>query len=140
MDCLRSATATCTCRRFMGFDLLDGLSLGDGSAALHAAVGALAAVLGEITDEAVHGAEVGGLIKSAALTALAHQTRMAQTREMERERGGSQIELLTDGPHRQALRPRLHQQAVDGEAALVGQGPQGADSSIRFHISSIIEI
>src|ERR1700733_10424182 len=127
MDWPRSATATCTCRRFTGFLLGSGLGCrrtGD------ATVGALAAVLREVTDEPVHGAEVGGLEQGAALAPLTNQARMAQTGEMERERGRSEIQLLADGAHGEALRPRLHQQAVDGEAALVGQGAQGTDGGL----------
>src|SRR5689334_15155657 len=107
MDLPRSATATCTCRRFMGLLLAFGRDRRD------AAVRALAAVLGEITEQSVHGAVVGGLVEGAAVAPRGDEPGMAQARQVEGECGGRELEFVTDGAHRQALGPRLHQQAVD---------------------------
>src|SRR5215469_10588990 len=102
MDLARSATATCTCRRFMLHLLRRGCAAGD------TAVGALAAVLGQVTDQAVHGLEVRRLVERAAVAARAHEAGVLEPGQMERERGRGEPELLPDGPHRQARGPGLH--------------------------------
>ncbi|MNC89672.1 hypothetical protein D3C83_56440 [compost metagenome] len=59
---------------------------------------------------------------------------------MKRKRRRRQLELPRDRPRRKAFRPRGNQQAVDVEARLLRQRPEGLYHAIYFHISNNMEI
>src|SRR5579871_1960016 len=106
MDWPRSATATCTCSLFMRAFLLNwlgGLGLTLGGTTGDAAVRALAAVLGEIAQEGVHGSVVGHLVQGPAVTAGCHQTGVPQGGQVEGQGRRREVEALGDGSHRHAL-------------------------------------
>src|SRR5512134_373514 len=101
MLCSRSRTLTWTCSRFTG--------------------GSLAAVLGEETDERVHGRVVGVVDDEAALLATLREPGAGQAGEMERKRRGRQPQLLADRARGESFRARLHEQPKNREPRFLRQ-------------------
>src|ERR1700694_2895965 len=99
MLCFRSCTATCTWKRFMALSFRGNRRGSAGAAA--------AAVLGQVADQLVHVLEVGAVDDEAAVLPALHQPRTREMREVKRQRGPRQVELLADAPRRQARGPRL---------------------------------
>src|SRR5438876_10139662 len=127
----RSSTATCTWKRFM-VSSFTGWGGCTGAAT--------AAVLREVADELVHVLEVRAVEDEAAFLADAHETGAGEVREVKRERGGRQLELLADATGGEPFGPGSDQQAIRHEARLLRQGGERVDDLRHFHISRIMEI
>src|ERR1043166_8577933 len=132
MLCSRSLTATCTWKRFMVFSFPGGRAGGTRTATA-------TAVLREVTDEFIHVLEIGAVDDEAAFGTAAHEAGAREVREMERERGGRQLELLANQPRRQSCGSGFDQQAVDLETSFLCQGSERVDRLCHFHISRIME-
>ena len=77
----------------------------------------MAAVLGEETEQRVHGGRVVGAIDDeAAVLAALRQPGARRPGEMERERGRRQAQLLADRTGGKSLRTCLHQAPEDRKA------------------------
>src|SRR5438477_10728625 len=118
MLCSRSCTATCTWKRFMVSSFP-----GDGGCT----GAATATVLGEVADELVHVLEVRAVDDEAAVLAAAHEAGAGEVREVKRERGRRQLELLANPSGRQPFGPGLDQEAVGLETRLLGKGGERVD-------------
>src|ERR1051325_3334862 len=132
MLCSRSLTATCTWKRFMVFSFPGGRAGGTRTATA-------TAVLREVTDEFIHVLEIGAVDDEAAFGTAAHEAGAREVREMERERGGRQLELLANQPRRQSCGSGFDQQAVDLETSFLCQGSERVARLCHFHISRIME-
>ena len=94
----------------------------------------------EGSDLGEHVLEVGAVDDEAAVLPALHQPRTREMREVKRQRGPRQVELLADAPRRQARGPRLDQQAERFQPRVVGQRGERVDRLRRFHISRIMEM
>src|SRR5205085_3229316 len=87
-----------------------------------AAAARAAAVLGEITDQRVHRLEVCAVVDEAALLSGADQSRMRKLFQMERQRGGRDVEVLGDAAGREPCGSLLDQQPEYRQARLLREG------------------
>src|SRR3989344_777834 len=143
-----SSTCMWTWNRFMvvsfrlwvvGWELLGRRSaLAGGGGLVGPAGGALAAVLGQVGQQVVHGGKRGAVDQVAALALLAHQARVGQLLEVERQRVGRNAQLLGQPAGREPLLARHHQGAEHPQAHFLGQGGEGSDD-IGFLHGSIIQ-
>jgi len=78
--------------------------------------------------------------QTASVAAHGDKARMFQLGEMERQRGGGNIESLANAANGQPIRPRLHQHTEDRQAYVLRESGQSGDGDVCFHISRIIEI
>ena len=100
---------------------------------------ALAAVLRQVAEQAIHAGEVGAVNKMPAIALLADELGMHQLLEMEGQRGGTHFKLRSQITWRTALGPGDHQRAVDPQSHGLGQCREGADDVLFFHNSIMIE-
>lgn len=84
--------------------------------------------------------KVGCLDELTAVAASPHQASMLELAQVKRERGSGHIELGCDLTNGASFGPRLHEEAVDRKARLVGKPSQSCYCGVRFHISRIVEI
>ena len=109
-------------------NLLVVANRGAGSYALcrHALIGAaLAAVLGQVAEQRVHGLVAGRVDHRASLATHGDEAGVTQAVEMEGQGVGRELEGAGDPSRRHAVRPGLNQQAEHIEAIVLGKGGQG---------------
>ena len=110
------------------------------SDAVHSAPGALAAVLGEIGQKAVH-VHVGRAVDEVSPVALlGHQAGVGQFLQMKGQLGGRDIEPLGHHAWCEAFFSSDHEGTEDPEAVLVGERGERLDNVFLIHISIIQEI
>src|SRR6185369_1140160 len=124
----RSCTPTCTCSLFICFSNWNFTGI------------TATAVFGQVGDELIHVREIGGIDDEAPVLAAVCNSRARQSRQVERKRGWRKVELLADGARGHASRSRLHQQAEDRKARTLGQGAEGLNRLLHFHVSRIMEM
>src|SRR5688572_10164236 len=100
---------------------------------------ATAAVLGQEADDPRHVLEIGAVNDEAPVLPRARQAGPGEMRQVERQRGGRQFELLADGPGRAPFGSSRDEQAENLEPRLVGEGRERVDDLCGFHISRIVE-
>lgn len=76
----------------------------------------------------------------ASVTLLRYQPRVHQFLEVERQRGGRNVEPFGDGARGQSRRPGYHQHSEHLKAQAVRKRGKASDSIIFFHISNIVEL
>ncbi len=101
---------------------------------------AAAAILGEVAEQRVHGLEARGVNHLAALAAHRHQSGAAQPVEMKCQGVRCEPKRNGDLAGRQALRSGLHEQAINVQPTLLGEGRERGNGICRFHISTNIEM
>src|ERR1700677_2480648 len=101
---------------------------------------ALATILSEEGNEAVHRLVTRRIDHGAAVAADGDQCGEAQPIEMKGKRVGGEAKLFGDLSRRQAFGPRLDQQTEDFQAVFMRKRGQGRHSNHRFHISTNIEL
>src|SRR4051794_3331746 len=116
MLCFRSCTATCTCKRFMALSFSRFGSCGRRAGA------PAAAVLGEKSDQLVHALEVDAVDDEAAVLAAARKAGSRKMSEVERKRGGRQVQLFADHAGGQSLRAGFDQQPEHLQPRAMRQG------------------
>ena len=88
---------------------------------------ALAAVLGEIGQQAFHRGILGCIDKRAAFPAKRDETRVPELVQMKRERSGWQPQPFADPTSRQPARTCLHKQPKDIKPRVLGECCEGGD-------------
>lgn len=80
-----------------------------------------AAMLGQVTQQVIHAAEIGAVDQVAALWLGADQIGMGQFLEVERQRAGRDPKLLGHGTRREAGRTGHDQRSKGPQALYLGQ-------------------
>nr|CUV24545.1 protein of unknown function [Ralstonia solanacearum]CUV35106.1 protein of unknown function [Ralstonia solanacearum] len=101
---------------------------------------ALAAVLGQETQQAVHMVERGAVDQVTAISLLRHKRGMHQFLEVERQRRAGHVELLGDGAGRQSRRAGHHQHPEDPQTQAVSKSGEGTNGISFLHISNILKL
>ena len=99
-----------------------------------------ATVLAEIPDDLGDHAEIRRVPDDPPLALARHEPRAAQLLEMERERRRGDVQLARDTAGRDPVAPSAHQAAEHVEPSLMGQGGEGREDVLFFHISIVIEL
>src|SRR5262249_44943024 len=136
----RSSTWAWTWNRFMIAPVvMSGRSAAGGRRGDPACL-ALAAVFGEIGDQAVHPLERGAVDEVAAVALLRDETGVHQLLQVERERRRAQFEGLRHGSRCHAGGAHDHERAKGPQADRMPQCQEGSDGVLFFHDSSLLEV
>ena len=111
----------------------------DSAGGVHFAGFALAAVFGEIAEQAVHAGVVGAVDQVAALLFDRDQACVRQLLQVEGERVAGHAELLGQHAGREAGQAGHDQRAEGAQALRMGEGAEGGDDMIFIH-DSIIQL
>jgi hypothetical protein len=82
---------------------------------------ALAAVLGDVSEERVHAAIIGSVTDRSTLACCSHEAGPAQLRQMEGQSRCRDFESLGDRTGGHTFRTFPHQQSENGEPSFLGQ-------------------
>jgi hypothetical protein len=99
---------------------------------------ALATVLSEEGDQAVHHVKARGIDHRTAIAANRHKACKAEPVEMKREDTRGKVEPFGDLTSRHSWRPGLHKQAKDFEPVVLRERGERGYGIFRFHISTNI--
>src|SRR5437667_7518927 len=103
--------------------------------ALRRAARALATVLGQIAEQAIHLLVIGRVENEPPILAGLHHPCIGELLQMEGKSRGRQVQSLCDRARGQALGPLLHQHSIDRKPRALRQGSQRFDCLWRFHCS-----
>src|SRR6266849_7058628 len=101
---------------------------------------AAAAVVGQIAHQLVHVLKVCAVDHEAAVLAALRQSGSRQLSQVERQRRGGQVKLLSNPARREAFRAGFYEKAEDLEPRVLRESGKRFDGLRRFHISNIMEI
>src|SRR6266849_1620182 len=101
---------------------------------------AAAAVVGQIAHQLVHVLKVCAVDHEAAVLAALRQSGSRQLSQVERQRCGGQVELLSNPPRRKSFGAGFYEKAEDLEPRVLRESGKRIDSLRCFHISKIVEI
>src|SRR5579884_104587 len=131
MDCAKSSTLTCTCRRFIALSCRRCFGgIADGGRARDAAP---ATIFGKVGEQFVHCAVFGRVNELAAESTLGEEAGMQKLLEMERQRCRQHPEPLRDDAGPQTGRPLRYQQAKRVEAGLLGERAERGNRVLLVH-------
>lgn len=102
--------------------------------------GTLAAVFGEITDQAIHAREIGAVDQVPALWFDTDQAGMRQFFQMKGQRISGHAQLLGQGAGRHAGRASHDQRAEGTQPLWVSKAREGGNSLIFVHRSIIQQL
>lgn len=100
----------------------------------------MAAVLGEVGKQAVHGGVLSRVDKGAALAPKGDQPGMPELVQVERQGRRRQGEPVPNVARGHTARSSLDQKAENIEAGLLGERRKGSESTDLLHIFRIMEI
>jgi hypothetical protein len=103
------------------------------------AVGARAAVLGEIGDQGIHLREIGAYADHATLAFVGDQAGAAQHIQVRAQGGGRQVEAVAQLADGQSCRAGFDQRLEGGQATDLAKCTQGIQRGIGLHDSIIPE-
>src|SRR6266850_6806944 len=101
---------------------------------------AAAAVVGEIAHQFIHVLKVRAVDHEAPILAALRQSGSRQLSQVERQRSGGQVKLLSNPARREAFWAGFYEKAEDLEPRVLRESGKRFDGPRRFHISSIMEI
>src|SRR6266850_5175368 len=101
---------------------------------------AAAAVVGEIAHQFVHVLEVRAVDHKAPVLAALRQSCPRQLSQVERQRSGGQVKLLSNPARGEAFWAGFYEKAEDLEPRVLRESGKRFDGLRRFHISNIMEI
>src|SRR5438105_2135065 len=104
------------------------------------ALGALAAVGGEIPEQLVHVIELRVVDEVATFALLGDQAGVGELLEVKRQRGCRHAERLCDGTGREARFAADDKEPEDLQAQGLRKRGQGTNDIILFHIQRIVEV
>jgi hypothetical protein len=104
------------------------------------ASGSLAAVLGEVAQQFIHGRERRSVNKVAPLALLADEARLDKLLQVEGQRVGGNIELIDQHSRNKSVFACNYQSAKDSKAHFLSQGSKGSNSVNFFHDLTIQQI
>lgn len=102
-----------------------------GAVALY--VGKAAALLCQKSDQTSHALKIRAVVKKAAITSRADQPCALKVLQMKRDRRRGDTHLVDQVSRRIAVRPALHQQAIDRQPRLLSEGTKRKYGIFRFH-------
>src|SRR5579884_709396 len=131
MDCAKSSTLTCTCRRFIALSCRRCFGgIADGGRARDAAP---ATIFGKVGEQLVHRAIFGRIDELTTEPALSKKAGMQKLLEMERQRCRQHPKPLGDNAGPQTGRSLCHQQAERIEAGLLGECAERGNRVLLVH-------
>jgi hypothetical protein len=101
---------------------------------------AVTAIFGEISQQRVHGGEVGRVDERPTLPFTFQQPGLLKRFQVKRQRGRGQVKALTDRSRRHSVRSDFHQIAKNIQASLLSQGTECCNNEFFFHISNFIDL